>query len=69
MAMEYPYIQVFARKGNDATATVNVQVSEEAYGVDLQALVDAIKGVLTADGDVPTLAATRYEMSVTQTQM
>lgn len=69
MAMDYPYIQIFARKGNDATATVNVQIAEEAYGVDTQALVDAIKEVLSAGGDVSTLAATRYEMSVTQTQM
>lgn len=69
MAIDYPYIQVFARKGNDATATVNVQIQEEAYGVDQQAIVDAIKQVLSQGGDVATLTATRYEMNVATTQM
>lgn len=67
--MDYPYIQVFARKGNDATATINVQISEEAYGVDQQAVVDAIKAALNPDGDVPTLTATKYEMNLSTTQM
>jgi hypothetical protein len=69
VAIDYPYIQVFARKGNDATATVNVQIQEEAYGVDQQAIVDAIKQVLSQGGDVATLTATRYEMNVATTQM
>jgi hypothetical protein len=69
MAIDYPYIQIFARKGNDATATINVQISEEAYGIDQQAIVDAVKAVLAADGTPPTLTATRYEMSVVSTPM
>lgn len=69
MAIDYPYIQVFARKGNDATATVNVQISEEAYGVDQQAIVDAVKTVLSSGADLTVLTATRYEMSVATTQM
>lgn len=69
MAMDYPYIQIFARKGNDATATVNMQISEEAYGVDQQALVDAVKEVLGEGADLSVLTATKYEMSVATTQM
>lgn len=69
MAIDYPYIQVFARKGNDATATVNVQIQEEAYGVDQQAIVDAVKTVLSSGADLTVLTATRYEMSVATTQM
>jgi len=69
VAIDYPYIQIFARKGNDSTATVNVQIAEEAYGVDQQAIVDAIKQVLSQGGDVATLTATRYEMNVATTQM
>lgn len=69
MAVDYPYIQVFARKGNDSTATVTVKIEEEAYGVDQQAIADAIKGILNPDGDVQTLTATRYEMSVVSTPM
>ena len=69
MAIDYPYIQIFARKGNDATATVNVQIAEEAYGVDQQAIVDAVKEVLSAGGDLTVLSATKYEMSVATTQM
>lgn len=69
MAIDYPYIQIFARKGNDATATVNVQLQEEAYGVDEQALVDAIKGVLGEGSDLSVLTATKYEMSLSATQM
>ena len=67
--MDYPYIQVFARTASDATATVNVQISEEAYGVNQQAVIDAIKTALNPDGDVPTLTATKYEMNLTTTQM
>ena len=69
MAIDYPYIQIFARKGNDATATVNVQIAEEAYGVDQQAIVDAVKEVLSAGADLTVLSATKYEMSVATTQM
>jgi hypothetical protein len=69
VAIDYPYIQVFARKGNDATATINVQIQEEAYGVDQQAIVDAVKEVLSAGADLTVLTATRYEMSVATTQM
>jgi hypothetical protein len=69
VAIDYPYIQVFARKGNDATATINVQIQEEAYGVDQQAIVDAVKEVLSAGADLTVLTATRYEMNVATTQM
>lgn len=69
MAIDYPYIQIFARKGNDATATINVQIQEEAYGVDQQAIVDAVKEVLSAGADLTVLSATKYEMSVATTQM
>jgi len=69
VAIDYPYIQIFARKGNDATATINVQIQEEAYGVDQQAIVDAVKEVLSAGADLTVLSATKYEMSVATTQM
>lgn len=67
--MDYPYIQVFARTGNDSTATVNIKVDEEAFGVDQQAIVDAVKAVLTGAANVTTLTATKYEMNVATTQM
>jgi hypothetical protein len=66
---DYPYIQLFARTANDSTATITLKVEEEAFGVDQQALVDAVKDVLSQQGDVTTLTATRYEMNVTTTPM
>lgn len=66
---DYPYIQVVARTANESTATVTVKVEEEAFGVDQQALVDAVKAVLSEHGDLDTLTATRYEMSVVSTPM
>jgi hypothetical protein len=69
MATDYPYIQLFARTANDSTATVTIRVEEEAFGVDQQALVDAVKDVLAQQGDVTTMTATRYEMSVVSTPM
>lgn len=68
-APDYPYIQLRARTGNDSTATVTIKVEEEAFGVDQQALVDAVKDVLASQGDVTTLTATLYEMSVVSTPM
>ena len=69
MAVDYPYIQIFARTGNDSTATITIKVEEEAFGVDQQALADAVKGVLTAEGDVVTMTAAKYEMNLSTTQM
>jgi hypothetical protein len=69
MATDYPYIQLFARTANDSTATVTLRVEEEAFGVDQQALVDAVKDVLAQQGDVTTMTATRYEMDVVSTPM
>ncbi|MEV6014748.1 hypothetical protein [Streptomyces sp. NPDC051997] len=69
MATDYPYIQLFARTANDSTATVTIRVEEEAFGVDQQALVDAVKDVLAQQGDVTTMTATRYEMNVVSTPM
>lgn len=66
---DYPYVQLFARTGNDSTATITIKVDEEAFGVDQQALVDAVKAVLSGHGDLTTLTATRYEMSVVSTPM
>ena len=66
---DYPYTQIRARRTDDSTATVNVTVEEEAYGVDLPALVDAVKTVLSQAGDISTLVAEHYEMVVTTTAM
>jgi hypothetical protein len=67
--MDYPYIQIFARTGNDSTATISIAVAEEAFGVDQQALVDAVKAVLSEHGGLTTLTATRYEMAITSAPM
>lgn len=69
MTMDYPYIQVFARTGNDSTATVTVKIEEEAFGINQQAIIDGIKAVLNQHGDVAILTATRYEMAITSTPM
>jgi hypothetical protein len=66
---DYPYIQLFARTANDSTATVTIKVEEEAFGVDQQALVDAAKEVLSRNGELTALTATRYDMSVVSTPM
>lgn len=66
---DYPYIQLFARTTNDSTATVTITIAEEAFGVDQQAIVDAVREVLHRQGSVTTLTATRYEMSVVNTPM
>jgi hypothetical protein len=69
MAVDYPYIQIFARTANDSTATVTLRVEEEAFGIDQQALVDVVKDVLSQQAEVTTMTATRYEMSVVSTPM
>lgn len=69
MAMDYPYIQIFARTPNDSTATINMTIAEEAFGVDQQAIVNAVKAVLSQHGDMSILTATRYEMNIATTQM
>lgn len=68
-APEYPYIQVVARTTNDSTATVTVKIEEEAFGVDQQAIVDAVKGAVSSREDISSLTATRYAMDVTATPM
>lgn len=68
MATDYPYIQIRAVTTADDTATITVKIEEEFYGVDQQAVVDAVKGALQRD-DLSTLTATKYEMQVTSTNM
>lgn len=69
MAFEYPYIQVTARTTNDSTATITMKIEEEAFGVDQQAIVDAVKNVLSGREGLQTLTATRYAMNVDTTPM
>lgn len=69
MAFDYPYIQVTARTTNDSTATITMKIEEEAFGVDQQAIVDAVKDVLSGREGLQTLNATRYEMNVDTTPM
>lgn len=69
MALDYPYIQVIARDGSDGSTVVNIKIGDDSFGVNQQALVDAVKNVLNATAGVTSATASRYEMSLVTTEM